>query len=29
LQSTDWVRQVRSGDYRKWIEQNYAARAGA
>jgi len=29
LQSADWVQQVRSGDYRKWLERNYGARAGA
>ena len=22
----DWVNSVRSGDYRKWIESNYAKR---
>jgi dTDP-glucose 4,6-dehydratase len=29
LQNAEWVAQVRSGEYRKWIEQNYAARGGA
>jgi dTDP-glucose 4,6-dehydratase len=29
LQSADWVRQVRSGEYRKWLDRNYGARAGA
>jgi dTDP-glucose 4,6-dehydratase len=25
-EATEWVRQVRSGDYRNWYERNYAAR---
>jgi dTDP-glucose 4,6-dehydratase len=29
IQSTEWVKRVRSGDYRKWLEQNYAGRSGA
>ena len=23
LENKAWVEEVRSGDYRKWIEQNY------
>jgi len=26
LQNTDWVEQVKSGEYRHWIEQNYTKR---
>jgi len=26
LEHKEWVAEVRSGDYRKWIEQNYATR---
>ncbi len=26
LENTAWVEEVRSGDYRKWIEHNYGAR---
>ncbi len=26
LQNSAWVQSVRSGEYRKWIEQNYSAR---
>jgi dTDP-glucose 4,6-dehydratase len=26
LDHQDWVREIESGDYRKWIEQNYAQR---
>jgi dTDP-glucose 4,6-dehydratase len=26
LENKTWVEEVRSGDYRKWIEQNYGAR---
>jgi dTDP-glucose 4,6-dehydratase len=29
LQHPEWVAQVRSGDYRSWIEQNYADRSGS
>ncbi len=29
IQSTEWVKNVRSGDYRKWLEQNYAGRTRA
>jgi dTDP-glucose 4,6-dehydratase len=29
LQNTDWVREVRSGDYRRWIERNYENRGDA
>jgi dTDP-glucose 4,6-dehydratase len=29
IQSTEWVKRVRSGDYRKWLEQNYAGRSRA
>ena len=29
IQSTEWVKRVRSGDYRKWLEQNYAGRTRA
>ena len=29
LENGDWVESVRSGDYRKWIERNYAERVGA
>ena len=29
IESAEWVRQVRSGDYRKWLERNYGARTGA
>ena len=29
LQSADWVQQVRSGDYRKWLERNYGDRSKA
>ena len=28
LSNQDWVRDVRSGEYRKWIDLNYANRAG-
>lgn len=27
LESEEWVRQVRSGEYKKWIDQNYGDRA--
>jgi dTDP-glucose 4,6-dehydratase len=27
LDNADWVRHVQSGDYRKWVEKNYAGRA--
>ena len=27
LDNSGWVANVQSGDYRKWIEQNYASRA--
>ncbi len=27
LENKTWVEQVRSGEYRKWIEKNYSARA--
>ena len=26
LNNMDWVESVRSGEYRKWIEQNYGNR---
>jgi dTDP-glucose 4,6-dehydratase len=26
LDNQQWVEEVRSGDYRKWIEQNYGSR---
>lgn len=26
LSNTEWVSRVRSGDYRKWLEQNYGSR---
>jgi dTDP-glucose 4,6-dehydratase len=26
MANTEWVNQVRSGEYQKWIEENYAAR---
>jgi len=26
IQSSEWVKQVRSGDYRKWLERNYGDR---
>jgi dTDP-glucose 4,6-dehydratase len=29
LDHADWVTQVRSGEYRQWIDTNYAARSGA
>jgi dTDP-glucose 4,6-dehydratase len=29
IQSSEWVEQVRSGDYRKWLERNYANRGTA
>jgi dTDP-glucose 4,6-dehydratase len=29
IQSSEWVKRVRSGEYRKWLEQNYAGRSGA
>ena len=29
IQSTEWVKNVRSGDYRKWLEQNYSGRSRA
>ena len=29
LDNGDWVSEVRSGDYRRWIEQNYGDREGA
>ncbi len=29
IESAAWVKQVRSGEYRKWMEQNYADRSGA
>jgi len=29
LDNTDWVAQVKSGEYRRWIEANYAARSRA
>jgi dTDP-glucose 4,6-dehydratase len=28
-QSSEWVKQVRSGDYRKWLERNYDNRGAA
>jgi len=28
LDNQDWVNHVQSGDYRKWVEKNYAGRAG-
>ena len=28
LDNEGWVRDVRSGDYKDWIEANYAARPG-
>ena len=27
LHNTEWVRNIRSGEYAKWIEKNYAMRA--
>jgi dTDP-glucose 4,6-dehydratase len=29
LDNAEWVAQVRSGDYRKWIDTNYASRSAA
>ena len=29
LDHAEWVQQVRSGEYRQWIETNYAARSAA
>jgi dTDP-glucose 4,6-dehydratase len=29
IQSSEWVKRVRSGEYRKWLEQNYADRSQA
>jgi dTDP-glucose 4,6-dehydratase len=29
LDNAEWVQQVRSGEYRKWIETNYSARSAA
>ena len=29
IQSSEWVKQVRSGEYRKWLEQNYSGRSKA
>jgi dTDP-glucose 4,6-dehydratase len=29
LEHADWVAEVRSGEYRQWIETNYAARSSA
>jgi dTDP-glucose 4,6-dehydratase len=29
IHSTEWVKSVRSGEYRKWLEQNYAGRSRA
>jgi len=29
IQSSEWVKRVRSGEYRKWLEQNYAGRSNA
>ena len=29
LDNAEWVAQVRSGDYRKWIDTNYSARSAA
>ncbi|MGQ9686852.1 MAG: dTDP-glucose 4,6-dehydratase [Thiobacillaceae bacterium] len=29
LDNLDWVERVTSGEYRKWVEKNYAQRAGA
>jgi len=29
LDNAEWVQQVRSGDYRKWIDTNYASRSAA
>jgi dTDP-glucose 4,6-dehydratase len=26
LKNTEWVNDVRSGEYRQWIEKNYSAR---
>jgi len=26
LQHSDWVQTVQSGDYRQWIDRNYAQR---
>ena len=26
LDNSAWIQEVKSGDYRKWIEQNYGAR---
>ncbi|MGB3491327.1 MAG: dTDP-glucose 4,6-dehydratase [Elainellaceae cyanobacterium] len=26
LESSDWINQIRSGEYRKWIERNYSRR---
>ena len=28
LDHADWVAGVRSGDYKRWVELNYAARQG-
>jgi dTDP-glucose 4,6-dehydratase len=29
IQSSEWVKQVRSGEYKKWLQKNYADRASA
>jgi dTDP-glucose 4,6-dehydratase len=29
LDHADWVAQVKSGEYRQWLETNYAARSAA
>src|SRR5688572_25552537 len=29
IQSSEWVKRVRSGEYRKWVEQNYSGRSSA
>ena len=29
IQSPDWVKRVRSGEYRKWMERNYSGRGNA
>ena len=29
IQSAEWVKRVRSGEYKKWMEQNYAGRGQA
>jgi dTDP-glucose 4,6-dehydratase len=29
IQSSEWVKGVRSGEYRKWVEQNYSGRSSA